>query len=185
MLKIKGFTVQNAFDRLREKYGSDGIALILARMDDASRAMYEGSMRKDSWVSIEVYTALLHAVVDEYYDGDIHGAGDVGYVEMESAFAGVYRFFVRVGPHLMARVAPLYWKQVYQGGRLELFRNDKKVVIFRLHLSDAPDPIMCWEILGSLRAGVIVSGGKLASAEHTVCAAEGNPYCEFKLTLKD
>lgn len=183
MLKIKGYTALNAFGCLRNKYGPEGIARVLARMNEAQRVMYEGAMRKDSWVEVDVYTALLHAVVDEFYQGDPAGAEDVGQMEMESAFKGIYRFFVRIGPHLMARIAPLYWKQVYQGGRLELVENENNVIVFRLHVTEPLDPVMCREILGSLRTGVQVSGGKLKSAEHPVCAGEGNPYCEFKITL--
>jgi hypothetical protein len=182
MPKVKGAAITARVRFVRERYGPEGYARLVAEAQPATRTLLEGNVLPSAWVPYEAFVDL-GATVDRLFGrGDLALCLEMGRFAAEVNLPTLYRLFYRVGStHYILRKAAQLWGLHYDSGRLAVVEEGDRGV--RLEVVDYAEPnrVHCLAVLGWATRSVELSGNVIVLSEEAACRARGDESCEIVL----
>lgn len=181
-LNVKGSAVVSTYNWVVKKYGEGGWNKILSAMGRKERKPLGGRLLIGAWYPFESYVAMLRAVDDIYGDSDNVLLVELGRFSAEDGLSTVYRFFFKVGsPNFIISRAAKVWSSYYNGGSMEVIKNDKGHAIVRLGDWPLPKKEHCDRVRGWITRAIEMSGGRNVVVKETKCQCSGGKCCEYDL----
>jgi len=180
MPNIRGAMVVYAVRFVRETYGEATQDRVLKRLDPQHWGTLLRPVREASWEPVEDLVAYMEAA------RELLAPADPGFFRKLGAFSGRLEreaagFEPLVAdPSTAVRMAPTTWRSFHDQGHVEVKTDgplDARVRIFGFPASEA----LCERRVGAW-AAMASSPTLIASAEELVCARDGSPFCEVRVT---
>ncbi len=180
MSNVKGAAITARIRFVRERYGEDGLARLLAEMPKGSRTVLEARVLPQAWIPYDVFVDL-GATADRLF-----GRGDLALCYEMAGFAAdvnlptLYRLFYRIGsPQYIFRRAAQLWNVHYDSGQLAAMEAGRDAARLEIVGFDRPTSVHCLSVLGWAARSIELSGGVVLSAEEERCRARGDETCEL------
>lgn len=177
---LKGRFFQARFEYIREYYGYDALAGVLAALPETERLRLEG-LDRDAWYPFRSLNVLDRCIAQ------CLAPDDPGLYERLGAMSARYRADL-LGEHarlinvhgFLSRVADEHG-QLHTFGRISYRRLGFTEGEF--HVSDFPevDEVYCRGSRGYLRAAVELLTGGPAEVSEAGCQCNGEPACVYRL----
>ena len=186
MSDVKGAAIVARLRFVRERFGQEGYARLLAVLDaslDAGmRARLAGRILPHEWVPFALFVGINVEADRLFGQGDLKLCYEMGRYSAEVNLPSLYRVFYRLGtPMFIFRKAARLWDVHYTSGKLTPIEERPGVI--RLDIADFAEPhrAHCMSVLGWAARSVELSGGKLRQAEETRCRTRGDEVCALAL----
>ena len=180
MPKIRGAMIVYAVRFVRETYGAAAHERILKGLAPQHWGTMLRPVREASWEPVEDLVGYMETA------RELLAPGDPAFFRSLGAFSGLLEREsaglepMVADPSTAVRMAPTTWRSFYDQGHVEV-RVDGPLDA-RARISGFPaSEALCERRVGAW-ATLLSSPGLAASAEELVCARNGSPFCEVRVT---
>ncbi len=181
-MKVKGTSFKSALSFVKQKFGEDKLALVLAGLETSDRALLSKTILVSDWYPFRLYGNFLTALDKTLGKGDGKLSRECGRFDAEFDLNTVYKAFYKMtSPQFIIGNAPLVWKAYFNAGRVEIDKHGTQGINFRIRDTDEYAPMVCREMEGWLERTVELSGGRQVVAKEIHCRAQGAAYCEYSI----
>ena len=180
MGNMKGASIIAIREYIREHYGEEGLARVLAALS----AEDAGLCRRDQAVN-----RIPAALVRRLYQAAIHtvGGGTLDFCRQVGAAVAIKdmpRFFrytlAKTNPVAIFRFMGVVWRLYYDSGKFNVVKNEAGYVVLEIRdFQDACDEI-CSDICGYCEAILGLFKLKNPRVTHTSCLSHGAAVCVFE-----
>jgi len=181
MTNVKGTAVVAALRFLRERFGEDGLASILADLDPADRAALEGGALVSAWYPVALMLRLMRAAEARFGTRLIHLYRHMGRASADYGLTTVYKIFFKVGsPQFIIAKGSSLFGRYYSQGQLRIVES--KAGHAAVDLVDFPDgaPEFCERIRGWMERTMELAGAQKLRSAHSLCVHRGDEVCRFE-----
>lgn len=180
--KVKGTAVNATYHFLIKNHGDKAWDQILAKLSRKDRSVLRGRILVGSWYPFETFVALLRTIDDTFGKGDNKLLVELGKFSAEDGLSTVYRFFYKVGsPNFIISRAAKVWSSYYDGGVMDVIKNEKGHAIIELSGWPTPRKEHCDRVKGWMYRAIEMSGGRNIELKEVECKCEGDKVCRYVL----
>lgn len=162
MANVKGNRFLNRLAYLRGRDPGGLEDRILAGLEPAFARRIREGLVKNHWYPVSQYV-LFHRLLDRHLgQGDGALVRELGRLSARDAFQGVYRVFFKYGsPDFIITSAPIMWRQVYDSGRMDIWKEQAGGRRqYRMVISEFDEPAEeLWLILEGWIEGTLALAG--------------------------
>ena len=182
MSDVKGAAIAARLRFVRERFGDEGYARLLAALDPGSRARIAGRILSHEWVPFGVFVAVSVEADRLFGKGDLQLCYEMGRYAADVNLPSLYRLFYRLGtPMFIFRKAARLWDVHYTSGKLTPIEEREGAIRLEIDGFAEPHRAHCMSVLGWAARSVELSGGRLREAEETRCRTRGDAVCAIAL----
>jgi hypothetical protein len=175
MARVRGRTLIDVMDFVRDAGGEPGLRATRAHLDPEARATFNGTLRESEWYPLEHLVSYLRAAKKAL------APEEPGFYRRLGRFSGTRQkayLGSMISPDARARLAGTIWRLFYDVGSV-VISGEGEDSVGQVH--DFPTtPELCERFLGSWEAASSTPEHE-AHAVETRCVLRGDPYCEFKV----
>ncbi len=177
----RGSTVQTTLEFIRDTFGNEVLAAVLARVDEGARQLFRAAGTTDHLPYHQVFALWTAA------DAELR-AHTPDWMEQAGAFAiasrgqQLYAGIIRKASPLefMTQSVHLY-RLYYSHGDINAVEVQPGRAVVRLTGFDPLGPLFCRRQTGAWRCAVELAGGQAARSRHVRCTFEGDAFCEWEV----
>jgi hypothetical protein len=182
MSDVKGSAIAARVRFVRERFGDEGYARLVASVDDASRARLAGRILAHEWVPFALFRGLNVEADRLFGKGDLQLCYEMGRYSAEVNLPSLYRLFYRLRtPMFIFRKAARLWDVHYTSGKLTPIEERAGAIRLEIEGFAEPHRAHCMSVLGWAARSGELSGGRLRQAEETRCRTRGDAVCVLTL----
>jgi uncharacterized protein (TIGR02265 family) len=186
MISIKGSVLRTRLALVEELDPKDGLARVLARLDEAERDALE-SLLASAWYPFELGKHLDEAIVEVLGGGRSEFFEKLGEASAEKNLGpgGVHRSFLVTGdPHAFLAKAPLIYSYYYDQGRRDYEKTGEHEALLTTRDAStfsAPD---CLTVVGWYRRALAMCGAQAPRVVEEECRAKGGSVCRYRVSWR-
>ena len=182
MSNVKGAAITARLRFVHERYGDEGLRLLLDELPPTARAAVDARVLPQAWIPYDVFIDLGATVDRVFGRGDLALCEDMGRFAAEVNLPTLYRIFYRLGSvQYIFRRASQLWSVHYDSGRLAAFEEGTGAARLELVGFERPHRVHCLSVLGWAARSIELSGGTVTRAEEERCRTRGDETCEIAL----
>jgi hypothetical protein len=177
--QVKGTAVVASVRYVRERFGADALARVLARLaPDERQALAEGVLAS-SWYAMPLLLRFMQAAEAELAADEPEVIRRMGGASAEYGVTGVYKIFFKVGsPEFIIGRAARVFGSYYDTGSIRVVESRAgRAVLDLAGFEGAPQ--FCQRILGWMETTVRMAGARNLRSEHALCVHRGDAVCRF------
>lgn len=181
MDKVRGSLILDAASFVREHYGPEAHARVLAALPSSHASVFGAGLREGAWEPLASLTTYMEAANDllDRDATDFHRR--LGYFAGRRSAEGAVKVMVG-GMKTATKMANVLWRSYFDTGSVEVEARPGAGV-FRVR--DFPaSRVLCRRLLGALE-GLLSQAAEDMHVEERTCVLDGAPFCEFGLTWRD
>jgi hypothetical protein len=179
VLHVRGQTVLNTARYVRERYGEDAHARLVAGLDPTTAATFLVPPRDAAWKPLAHAVSYMKAAREALAPSDEGFYRDMGRFSGQATGQSAFRFLIGGDPNTAVGRAAFMWRFLYDAGRVEVVAREPFAITIRIVGFDPGDRAWCERIEGFLEAVVAIAGGATPRVRHVGCVADGAPHCEL------
>lgn len=176
---VKGSGIAPTMKYIREHHGDDAAERIFAALPPDVRQALRSPLAS-RWYPVE-YVGELMKAIQAHMGSDDDTLFAISRDSAKSAFSMIYKVFFKLGSpaFIIGRVSSV-WGMLCSAGHLSVPEKDNKRLLIRLTGFPYRNPAYCGiRLRGWFHAALEVSGCDITRGEHTMCACNGAPHCEW------
>ena len=182
MAKVKGVALLSRMAMLKQHYGEEDTARIVAALSEQSRDLITGGgLISSSWYPAEVLKDLDDTIDKALKTKDPHAMETLGEMTAEQGLTTIHKLKIKTRPEETFTRVPQLWSAFHDTGELEITSEPGKAT-FRVKGYGMPHRTFCRNLTGWANKMVELSGGKNVSTRETLCVCNGDECCEMVVT---
>jgi hypothetical protein len=179
-MEVKGVSFESLRMFVLEKFGEKERDRWLNALSPNARDACANPI-VSKWYPMKEYVESMKKICELFYDGDPHGAWDLGRSDASYGMKGIYKAFARVASteFVLGRaklILPLY----YRPCKLEVIEKSKGHALLRITEFPEMDEFNELNIGGFIEGTGKICGAKNIRVEITNSLAKGGPYTEYE-----
>jgi hypothetical protein len=181
MTKVKGTAIVAALRYLREHFGENGAASVVAELDESDRAALEDGGLVSAWYPVSLLLRLMRAAEARFGSRERYIYRQMGRASADYAITTIYKIFFKVGsPQFVIARGSSVFSRYYSQGRLQIVES--KSGRAAVDLLDFPDgaPEFCERIRGWMERTMELAGATNLKSAHSLCVHRGDSVCRFE-----
>jgi len=180
MARVKGTAVDSSLRYVRERFGEDTLAGILAAFPEADRAALGQGVLPSSWYPMDAFLHFMQEAERQVGPQEPDLARRMGRASSEHSLKGVYKVFFKVGSpeFIIARAAPVF-ASYYDTGEMTVVEHEPGHAVVEL-TAFAGARQFCERVHGWMERTLELAGARDVRLAHTACVHRGDPLCQFE-----
>ncbi|MDD3625778.1 MAG: hypothetical protein PHV06_00520 [bacterium] len=179
-MKAKGVIFLNTLEFIKFNFGQDGLEKVLNRLTFEEQELLTLKIASVMWYPFDLYLHLSHAIIDEFYNGDINRARDFGaYVAIKGA-ESQYKDLIKQGTtnYVVSRAHQVQETYFDEGEMLTELAEDKKMIL-KLIKIPVIDPVHLLRLAGWMEKALSLSGAKEVKVDYEIKEENGKKVVYF------
>jgi len=183
LARTTGVNFLNARAFVEERFPPEGTSQVLARLSEADRSLFSGTVRAKDWYDLEAYVRVIRAIDAVLGNGDLSLLPTLGRYEAERDRTFVQTLFLRMAsPGWAVRMVMEYWRAFHDSGRWVVRSEGERMLHGVLEDFGVSDEAFCAELTGYVARVMEFAGGRNARMTHPRCRGRGDEQCYFQLS---
>jgi uncharacterized protein (TIGR02265 family) len=180
LARVKGTAVQSSLQYVRERFGDDSLARVVAALPEADRRALEGVL-VSSWYDVETFRRFMVEAERQLGTQEPDVVRRMGRFSCDQGITTVYRIFFKLGsPEFIIRRAARVFSSYYDTGELRIVESGPGRAVGELAGFEGGAPQFCERIFGWMQQTLERAGAKNLRAKHDVCVHRGGAVCRFE-----
>lgn len=182
MHHIRGQTVINTTRFVKDHFGDEAHARVVADLPPEAAGMFLAPIRDASWKSLDHTLAYMRAARRRHAPDDPEFFRQMGRFSGRATGASAFRFLIGSDPRTAVSRAAFMWRFLYDAGRVELVATAPGDMTIRIHDFRPSDRAWCERIEGFLEAVMEIAGARDTQVRETACVHLGATHCDMRGT---
>ena len=180
MAQVKGTAVLSSLRYVRERFGEEPLALVLAALPAEDAALC-GGVLASSWYPMPAFLRFMQEAERQLGAQEPNLVLEMGRASCDYGITGVYKIFFKVGsPEFIIRRAARVFSSYYDTGRLEVVESEDGRCVVELRGLEGSARQFCERIYGWAQRTLELAGAKNLRSGHSSCVHRGDPVCRFE-----
>jgi hypothetical protein len=180
MAKVKGTAIQSSLRYVRERFGEEALAAVLAALPGADAAELS-SVLASSWCPMEAFLRFMREAKRQLGAREPDLVRNMGRASCDYGVTGVYKIFFKVGsPEFIISRATRVFSSYYDSGRIAVVESRHGRAVVEVTGLEGSAPEFCERIYGWMQRTLELAGAKSLESAHSLCVHRGDPVCRFE-----
>jgi hypothetical protein len=180
MAQVKGTAVQSSFRYVKERFGGDALAGVLAALPETARAAL-GSVLASSWYPMPAFLRFMQEAKRQLGSGEPDVIRNMGRASCDYGVTGVYKIFFKVGsPEFVIGRATRVFSSYYDTGQITVVDSRDGRAVVEVSGLEGSAPEFCERIYGWMQRTLEMAGAKGLRSAHSLCIHRGDAVCRFE-----
>jgi uncharacterized protein (TIGR02265 family) len=181
MARVKGTAVQSSLRYVRERFGEEALAGVLASLPEADRAALGEGILPSSWYPMDTFLRFMQEAERQLGGQEPDVVRRMGRASCDYGVTGAYKIFFRVGSpeFIISRAAPAF-SSYYDTGELRIVEKGPQRVAAELAGFEGGAPQFCERIFGWMQRTLELAGARNLRSAHSTCVHRGGSVCRFE-----
>ena len=183
MVQIKGSSIQEAVQQIKNRAGEAAFQTILGQLDEETRKIFAGDIFASTWYSLDAFAHFLEVEVKVLADGNEEMVAKGAEAVADRQLRGIYRAFVKLGsPEFVIKRLSAVHATYFNGVAIEVKILGHGKAMIKYIGFQRQHGIMGFTIIGFFRKALEISGAKNVEASFVTPIEEGKGYAELALS---
>jgi uncharacterized protein (TIGR02265 family) len=180
MAQVKGTAVQSSARYVRERFGEEALAGVLAALPEEDRTPL-ASVLPSSWYPMEAFLRFMQEAKRQLGGSEPEVLRNMGRASAEYGVTGVYKIFFKVGsPEFIIGRATGVFSSYYDTGRIAVVESRSGRTVVEMTGLEGSAPEFCERIYGWMHRTLELAGAKNLRSAHSLCTHRGDAVCRFE-----
>ncbi len=180
MARVKGSAVQSSLLYVRERFGDESLARILAAMPEEDGRSLSGVL-VSAWYEVDLFRRFMVETERQLRSQEPDVVRRMGRFSCDQGITGVYKIFFKLGsPEFIIGRAARVFSSYYDTGELRIVESRPGRAVGELVGFEGGAPQFCERIFGWMQQTLERAGAKRLRAKHEVCVHRGGALCRFE-----
>jgi uncharacterized protein (TIGR02265 family) len=181
MAQVKGTAVQSSLRYVRERFGEESVARVLAALPEADRTALGPGVLPSSWYPMATFLRFMQETERQLGAQERDVVRKMGRASCDYGVTGAYRIFFKVGSpeFIISRAAPAF-SSYYDTGELRIVESGPGRVAAEIAGLEGGAPQFCERIFGWMQRTLERAGAKNLRSAHSTCVHRGDAVCRFE-----
>jgi hypothetical protein len=180
MAQVKGTAVQSSLRYVRERFGQESLAAVIAALpgDDGKRL---SSVLPSSWYPMAVFLRFMLEAKRQLRAQEPEVVLNMGRASCDYGVTGVYKIFFKLGsPEFIIARATRVFSSYYDSGELRVVDSRHGRAVVEVSGLEGGSPEFCERIYGWMQRTLELAGAKGLRSSHSQCVHRGDAACRFE-----
>jgi len=161
-MKIKGTALVVVSVFIKKNFGEKGLEKWLNALSQEAREVYVMPNKPYEWYDLDsMYLDPVQKFCDLFYDGEMHGAEEMGFLDAKNSLKGVFSLFLKFGsPEFIIKKSVSLFGAYYKDASAEIINLEKGRATLRIHNFGEMKRINEFTIIGWMKSALELSGAK-------------------------
>ncbi len=183
MAQVKGTAVLSSVRYVRERFGDDALARLLAALPPGDRAVLGQGILASSWYPMEAFLRFMQEAERQLGTQEADVVRRMGRASCDYGVTGVYKIFFKLGsPEFIIARAARVFSSYYDTGELRIAETARGRAVAELSGFEGGAPQFCERIFGWMQRTLELAGARNLRSAHTTCVHRGDAVCRFEGT---
>jgi len=180
MAQVKGTAVLSSVRYVRERFGEEALARVLAALPELR--LRDGVLAS-AWYPMASFLAFMVEAERQLGVQEPAVVRNMGRASCDYGVTGVYKVFFKVGSpeFIMGRAARVF-SSYYDTGELRMMESRRGRAVAEIRGLDGSAPQFCERIFGWMQRTLELAGARNLRSAHSACVHRGDAACRFEGT---
>lgn len=180
MAKVKGTAVQSSLRYVRERFGGEALARVVAGLPEADRGPLEAALAS-SWCPMDAFLRFMQEAKRQLAAREPDVVRNMGRASADYGVTGVYKIFFKVGsPEFIISRATRVFSSYYDTGRIAVVESRGGRTVVEVSGLEGSAPEFCERIHGWMERTIELAGARGLRSAHSLCVHRGEAVCRFE-----